>query len=464
VYRFGGMKHRRGLRRWAGQNSAGQSLVEMAIALPILLIMLIGVFEVGWALRGYIVLTNVNREAARFAVKRGTLDYSIEDPTTVGYEKVLSHTLGSLSEQLPLNFYEPDPNNTMIISHFVADTMLPCARVRNDPLRYEFDNSCDCSVDDPYDAQWFTRDDLIAYPGDLDYPHYYQSFGISQTTRINYQQRIDEMILQNNKLNCALLKSNPDASLATSANNMIIIEHFYDQPQLVGVPFISNRLTDPIPLYTHTAMRIITGRDIDNSDTIGPACEVYPLTFPERLLSDPDLDGNVNFDPFNPPSSGIPIDALEGDGEGNFGWLNWNPGNNDNVYLVEELFNPRLSMHDFTGLTPPPPPTGLQADETNTDLNRGDWVSGLTDVDNSDGIQSELVELMEGTTPIRVPIYDQVDGTGQDKGYHVSHFALITINQVCLPSDQCGQSLGLNGNDKKIFATFHGFDDEACGG
>ena len=47
----------------------GQSLVEMAIATPLLIIMLIGVFEVGWAIRGYLVLSNVNREAVRFAVK-----------------------------------------------------------------------------------------------------------------------------------------------------------------------------------------------------------------------------------------------------------------------------------------------------------------------------------------------------------------------------------------------------------
>ena len=42
------------------------------------------------------------------------------------------------------------------------------------------------------------------------------------------------------------------------------------------------------------------------------------------------------------------------------------PGNNSNGYLVEEMYNPRLSMHDFTGLTPPP---GLDPDPDNRSLN-----------------------------------------------------------------------------------------------
>jgi Flp pilus assembly protein TadG len=43
----------------------GQSLVETALILPILLLMFIGVLEVGWALRGYLTLLNASREALR---------------------------------------------------------------------------------------------------------------------------------------------------------------------------------------------------------------------------------------------------------------------------------------------------------------------------------------------------------------------------------------------------------------
>lgn len=47
----------------------GQSLTEMAIILPILLLLLYGVVEAGFALRNYLVVSNANREAARFAAR-----------------------------------------------------------------------------------------------------------------------------------------------------------------------------------------------------------------------------------------------------------------------------------------------------------------------------------------------------------------------------------------------------------
>ena len=123
--KFGGMKHQLGLKHWTGKNSAGQSMVEMAIALPILLIMLIGVFEVGWALRGYLTLANVNREATRFAARGIYLDFDQIDcgtdcgaETEIGYQRVVSHTLRSLSNQLPLALTTENPTGSQIISYY----------------------------------------------------------------------------------------------------------------------------------------------------------------------------------------------------------------------------------------------------------------------------------------------------------------------------------------------------------
>jgi hypothetical protein len=54
-------------RRWLRSNS-GQSLVELAIALPILLGLVIGIFEFGRAWNIRQVTTNAAREGARLAV------------------------------------------------------------------------------------------------------------------------------------------------------------------------------------------------------------------------------------------------------------------------------------------------------------------------------------------------------------------------------------------------------------
>ncbi len=53
-------------RGWAGR-CRGQSLVEFAIMLPVMMILVFGIVEFGMGLRAYISLTNATREGARFA-------------------------------------------------------------------------------------------------------------------------------------------------------------------------------------------------------------------------------------------------------------------------------------------------------------------------------------------------------------------------------------------------------------
>ena len=46
----------------------GQAMIETAIALPLLLVMMVGIFEVGRAYETWQVLTNAAREGARMSV------------------------------------------------------------------------------------------------------------------------------------------------------------------------------------------------------------------------------------------------------------------------------------------------------------------------------------------------------------------------------------------------------------
>lgn len=47
----------------------GQSLVEMTVILPLLLLLMVGVAEIGFGLRNYLAVVNANREGARYASK-----------------------------------------------------------------------------------------------------------------------------------------------------------------------------------------------------------------------------------------------------------------------------------------------------------------------------------------------------------------------------------------------------------
>jgi hypothetical protein len=56
--------------RQPDEEQRGQSLAELALVLPLLLMILVGMVEVGWAMRSHLTVTTASREGARFASRR----------------------------------------------------------------------------------------------------------------------------------------------------------------------------------------------------------------------------------------------------------------------------------------------------------------------------------------------------------------------------------------------------------
>jgi Flp pilus assembly protein TadG len=54
------------------KNENGQALVEFAIILPILLLLIMGIFEFGMLLNSYLTIQNAAREGARLGIVGGT--------------------------------------------------------------------------------------------------------------------------------------------------------------------------------------------------------------------------------------------------------------------------------------------------------------------------------------------------------------------------------------------------------
>ncbi len=98
-------RHRLGDRR-------GQSLVEFALVLPILLLILVGILEFGIAFRTFQVVTNAAREGARTAVL-GTTRAEVQDVVN-RYMESGGLTLDSdnlVFECVPQPGSAPNPNN-----------------------------------------------------------------------------------------------------------------------------------------------------------------------------------------------------------------------------------------------------------------------------------------------------------------------------------------------------------------
>jgi hypothetical protein len=405
----------------------------MAITAPILIFMLIGVFEVGWALRGYLVLTNVNREITRFAIRPGYLDYSLKNPTitaamTVGYDKVLSYTYTTLADQLPLDF-STGQTSTLIVSHLVVDTGLACQPGEN----------CDCNqfVSDPdyylNGTDVLTYDDLILHPQTPGYNYYYvYTFPLTSPyrTQLNYPEMAAQMARENNKFNCELLKKS--AGTIPSANNVIVTELYYNQPQLFGFPIIANPYTDPVPMYTHTTMRmIVASRSGENVDTVGPVCIALPFTIRDTRVATATVGSTV-------------MDILGGEapptGVDDRGFLAWDPQWNDVTELRTELIYPRTSFNSYHNAR----------NYSDTALSVGDYVASLPG--NNGGSLPEIEDLVGDV--VIIPVWDTFSGSPSPVAYHISTFIKVRI------LDSAPYELDLTSNNPKVWAIYEGIATE----
>lgn len=84
-------------RRAAEKRPRGQSLLELALVLPVLLILLLGVVEVAFFLGRYLDLLDLTREAARFA--------SVRDPFTLAHSSLWDCGPAAPGTEIPFNFY-----------------------------------------------------------------------------------------------------------------------------------------------------------------------------------------------------------------------------------------------------------------------------------------------------------------------------------------------------------------------
>jgi hypothetical protein len=444
-----------GQRRLTGQKKAGiegergQSLVEMAVIVPLLLFMFLGMVEVGWAIRGYLVLLTTNRETARFATRGEYLNFqgrnipSEEVAERVGYNSVLTHTNNVLvSNRLGVGLVdnqgrdllqplEGASQGSFIISHYLIDTGYPCKIDLSDP-----NDQCATAC---ANENYYEFDDDVVHPGLAGYEH----FSYTRPATTTYTSRIDPFALaerlkkENNALNCTILKRRGQGAFANpemSVNSVIVVEAFYDQPQILGFPFLSNAFTDPILLYTQTMMRV-------TSDKLpqGSRCDVVPIAIQRDALY------NGPIDPNNPDVNRIAVGSLldnlrEGTGSGDFGWLRWRsdnsadrtlPATNSSGYLSETINNPRLSMYDYRNPASP----------SDTVLSVGDSILSFPGQNVAHDVEVALENRKNQV--VTNPVWDSFDGTS----YHVVGFSKMRITDI-----------DFTGSQKTISGSFQGWD------
>jgi Flp pilus assembly protein TadG len=179
----------------------GQSLIEFVLVLPALLILLLGLIELALVLRAQLVLTNANREAARYASHGAFTDEQVAERATIAF-----------SQQLPLELSGPDANVGIIITRFHIPS-----------------GDAEATYDPPYITGTLTytasSGEVRATPSKLELD--------------TYAQTLKEQ----------------NASYFTT-NDVVIVETYYHHSQILNAPLIEWFFPEPMVLYMRTAMRI----------------------------------------------------------------------------------------------------------------------------------------------------------------------------------------------------------------
>ena len=226
------------LRTRFSRKSVGQSFVELAIVLPLLLFLLIAFVEVGAVIYNYLSLLDVVREAARFAADR--------DPEVLNGD--MSNYPQSACEDNALHYYL-DTACVIIGSNFNQDITL------------------DPATDDVAISIFTIDNNVVAdrKPNDAD--------GVWSLYADNWTKNCDGTFKSNTPF-FPQVSGSSWVSIATPTTGpgtptpgagtivpggptdkgIVLVEVYYCHEQLLNLPLLSNLVPNPIPLHAFAVM------------------------------------------------------------------------------------------------------------------------------------------------------------------------------------------------------------------
>ncbi len=183
------------------QKSKGQSLVEFAIAFPIIILLFSGVIEYGFILNYYLSLLDATRESARL--------YSNDDPfLTDGSDDIGFYSDAAAMVRASLDPYVVNPSY--------------------EGRRITLDSTLDDVIITVYAA---SGSSVVQYPTSGPHRMYGNFDSIFTATEI--QSR--------------LVSGSPNAGI-------LLVEVHYNYHQVLGLPWLAPFMADPLPLRAYTIM------------------------------------------------------------------------------------------------------------------------------------------------------------------------------------------------------------------
>ena len=202
------------IRSYLNRSGRGQSLVEFTILLPVLLMMLSGLIEFGFLLNTYLDIIDAAREAARFAASDDPTIGAPTDLTPNFWNRAWRVSRGSLvtGSDARINWNSTDPtdcvgvNGDIVVSAF---SVVGTTVVQRWPVGYGDAGAANCVI-----------------------------FGTSTYSSKLSTGEVEGIL----------------SGLLIPTSGFIVVEIYYEYNMILGLPWITAFVPDPIVLYAYTIM------------------------------------------------------------------------------------------------------------------------------------------------------------------------------------------------------------------
>jgi hypothetical protein len=214
-------------KKWRLRSTEGQSLVEMALVMPLLLLMFVGLIEIGFALRNYLVLVNANREGARFAARGRWFE---EDSVPEIFNRVVAAAgVDQRGDEL-IQFMRTEP-----IGDLDPNTVIRVAYIQ---VPDQVDATGGLVDEPPTISVWSTG----PLPDGAD--------------PIDVHAVAEAARQENYIFNANYYASDPPLLDVASEDNFVIVETWYEHEQWLKLPIFTAILPETFTLYAHSTMRV----------------------------------------------------------------------------------------------------------------------------------------------------------------------------------------------------------------
>jgi len=214
----------------------GQSLVEIAIFLPIFILLIAGIAEMGWYLNRYLNMLDASREAARLAADRDPFG----NGTSVGnpaYNPQYNANSPSYNPAAPIDCDTTEDTYAVIACY--AEESLAGAGVVISPTN---------GYDDIVISAFTIKNGVVHNPAGIGwrYPDYFEGTSDLGWSYTGWQ----DSLFSNSEVSGFIEPDDP-----TSPNQgLIILEIFYRHRQVLALPFFTIFVPADIGIHVYTIM------------------------------------------------------------------------------------------------------------------------------------------------------------------------------------------------------------------